>query len=193
MTMKRITLLAVACLVLGADVWGGMNWGFSAGAGLCVLRQKEVQEVYGSGFPVGAQAWTGWGNWKVSVGFEYLSESGQAVALNGEADEFPLKLKASSIPIALYYQVWMKDMFLAFGGGASYCWYEERWEDLDIVTEGKKWGPLLSFLAGYRLSPRWSVFGNIRYEPMPTGKSSLLVPEVKLGGLKIGAGVMFYL
>ena len=79
------------------------------------------------------------------------------------------------------------------GGGASYCWYEERWEDLDIATEGKKWGPLLSFLAGYRLSPRWSVFGNIRYEPMPTGKSSLLVPEVKLGGLKIGAGVMFYL
>jgi hypothetical protein len=43
------------------------------------------------------------------------------------------------------------------------------------------------------LGPRWSVFGNIRYEPMPTGKSSLLVPEVKLGGLKIGVGVMFYL
>ena len=45
----------------------------------------------------------------------------------------------------------------------------------------------------YRLSRRLSVFGETRYEPIPTGKSSLLVPEVKLGGLKIGAGVMFIL
>jgi len=127
------------------------------------------------------------------AGFEYLSERGQALPLEGGLDDFPLRLRVSSIPVTLFYQVWIKDIFLAVGGGASYSWYEERWEDLDIVVKGQKWGPLISFLAGYRFNPRWSVFGNIRYEPMPTGKSSLLVREVKLGGLKIGAGVMFTL
>jgi hypothetical protein len=66
-------------------------------------------------------------------------------------------------------------------------------EDLDIVVKGQKWGPFLALLGGYRLNPRWSVFGNVRYDPMPTGKSSLLVREVRLGGLKIGASVMFTL
>jgi hypothetical protein len=66
-------------------------------------------------------------------------------------------------------------------------------EDLDIVVKGQKWGPFLALLGGYRLNPRWSVFGNVRYDPMPTGKSSLSVREVRLGGLKIGAGVLFSL
>jgi len=193
MAMRRITLLAVVCLLLSVGSLAGMDWGLSAGAGMCTLRQKAVQDIYGAGFPSGVQAWAGSKNWIVSAGFEYMSERGQALPLDGGQDEFPLRLKVSSIPIALYLQFWIKDVFLAVGGGASYFWYEERWEDLDIITEGKKWGPLLSFLAGYRFSPRWSLFGNVRYEPMPTGKSSLQVPEVKLGGLKIGAGVMFYL
>jgi Outer membrane protein beta-barrel domain len=193
MAMKKAILFAVVCLILGADRLMGVDWGLSAGAGACLLRQKEVQDIYGSGFPFGVQAWSGSKNWRISVGYEYLSESGQAVALDGGSEEFPLKLKAGSIPIALYYQVGMKNIFLALGGGASYAWYEESWEDLDKTVKGHKWGPLVSFLAGYRFSPSWSIFGDIRYEPMPTGKSSLLVPEVKLGGLKIGAGVMFYL
>jgi hypothetical protein len=193
MAMRRITLLAVVCFILGTDSLAGMDWGFSAGAGICLLRQKEVQDIYGAGFPFGVQAWTGSKNWIVSAGFEYLSERGQALPLDRGPDEFPLRLRVTSIPVTLFYQVWLKDVFLAVGGGASYCWYEERWEDLDIVVKGQKWGPLISFLAGYRFNPRWSVFANVRHEPMPTGKSSLLVREVKLGGLKIGAGVMFTL
>jgi len=191
--MRKITLLVVVCFVLVADSLAGMDWGFSAGAGMCLLRQKEVQDIYGPGFPSGIQAWAGSKNWIVSVGFEYMSERGQALPLDGGQDEFPLKLKVSSVPIVLYLQFWIKDVFLALGGGASYFWYEERWVDLDIITEGKKWGPLISFLAGYRFSPRWSLFGNVRYEPMPTGKASLLVPEVRLGGLKICASLMLYL
>jgi len=193
MVMRKTALLAVVCLILGADSLKGTDWGFSAGAGMCLLRQKGVRDVYGSGFPIGIQAWTGWNNWRVSVGLEYLSEHGQAVSLDGGQDEFPLRLRVTSIPIALYCQVWIEDVFLAVGGGANYFWYEERWEDLDIVVKGQKWGSLLSFLGGYRLNPRWAVFGNVRYDPMPTGKSSLLVPEVKLGGLKIGAGIIFSL
>jgi hypothetical protein len=193
MAMRRMILLAVVCLILGADSLVGMDWGFSAGAGMFLQRQKEVQDVYQTAFPVGVQAWTGWKNFRISVGFEYLSERGQALPLDGGPDEFPVRLEVTSIPVALFYQVWIKDVFLAAGGGASLSRYKERWEDLDIVVKGQKWGPLLSFLAGYRFSPRWSFFGNIRYEPMPTGKSSLLVQEVKLGGLKIGAGVMLCL
>lgn len=191
--MRRKILLALVFLVLTADSLAGLDWGFSVGGGICLLRQKEVSDVYGAGFPVGIQAWTGWRNWRVSVGFEYLSDHGQALPLDGGPDEFPLRLQVTSIPVVLFYQVWIKEVFLAAGGGASYCRYEERWEDLDIVVKGQKWGPFLCFQAGYRFSPRWSVFGDIRYDPMPTGKSSLLVPEVKLGGWKIGAGVMFYL
>ena len=191
--MRKATLLAALCLVLSAHSLAGIDLGFSAGAGICVLRQKAVRDVYGTGFPVGLQAWTGRKNWRVSVGFEYLSERGEAMPLDGGQDEFPLRLKVTSIPLLLYYQVWIKDVFLALGGGPSYSWYEERWEDLDIVTEGKKWGPVVSFLGGYQFSPRWSVFGNIRYDPMSTEKSSLVVPEVKLGGLKISAGILFFL
>jgi hypothetical protein len=82
---------------------------------------------------------------------------------------------------------------LAAGGGASYASYKETWDGLGIVVKGNKWGPFIALIGGYRLNPRWSVFGNFRYEPMPTGKSSLLVREVKLGGLKIGAGILFCL
>jgi hypothetical protein len=191
--MRKAVLFAVVCLILGADRLWGMDWGLSAGARACLLRQKAVQDIYGPGFPFGVQAWSGSRNWRVSVGFEYLSESGQALALDGGSEEFPLKLRVSSIPVILYYQVDIKNVFLAAGGGASCSWYKESWEGLDILVKGHKWGPLISFLAGFRLSPRWSIFSDIRYEPMPTGKSSLLVPEVKLGGLKIGAGVMFRL
>lgn len=193
MKMRRAILLAVVCLFLGSGSLVGMEWGVSAGADICLFRQKAVQDIYGAGFPFGIQVWSGWKNWRVSVGFEYLPERGQALPLSGGTDEYPLRLKVTSIPLVIYYRVWLKDVFLAAGGGASYSWYEEKWEDLEIITEGQKWGPLLSFLAGYRFSPRWSVLGSIRYEPVPTGKSSLLVEEVKLGGLKIGAGIMFSL
>jgi len=191
--MRRTALLVAVCFLIGADSLTGMDWGVSVGAGACLLRQQAVQDIYGTGFPVGVQGWTGGKNWRFSVGLEYLSEHGQALSLDGGADEFPLRLKVTSIPIVLYYQAWLKDVFLALGGGASYLWYEERWEDLDIITKGNNWGPVISFLGGYRFSPRWSVFGNVRYEPMPTGKSSLLVPEVKLGGLKLTVGILLSL
>jgi len=193
MTMKRAVLLGIVCLVLGAGSLAGMDWGVSAGANILTLRQKDVQDMYGAGFPVGVRAWSGWKNWRISVGWEYLSERGQALPLSGGLEEFRLRLRVTSIPIVLYYQIGIKDVFLAAGGGASFAWYEESWEDLDIVVKGQKWGPILSFLAGYRLSRRLSVFGETRYEPIPTGKSSLLVPEVKLGGLKTGAVVMLTL
>jgi len=191
--MRKTALLVAVCFLIGADSLTGMDWGISAGAGVCLLRQRAVQDTYGAGFPVSVQGWTGGKNWRFSVGFEYLSEHGQAMALDGGQEEFPLSLRVTSIPVAVYYQFWIKDVFLALGGGANYFWYEERWEGLDIITEGKKWGPLISFHGGYRLNPRWSVFGEIRHEPMPTGKSSLLVPEVKLGGLKLIAGILFSL
>jgi hypothetical protein len=193
MVMRKTTFLAVVCLILGADSLRATDWGFSAGASLCLLRQKAVQDVYGIGFPIGIQAWTGWKNVRISAGLEYLSDSGRALPLDDGQDDFLLRLTVTSIPVAVYYQTWIRDIFLAAGGGANYSWYEERWEDLDIVIKGQKWGPFLALLGGYRLNPRWSVFGNIRYDPMPTGKSNLLVPEVKLGGLKIGVGVMFTL
>jgi hypothetical protein len=193
MVMRKTTLLAVVCLVLGAASLRAADWGFSAGASMCLFRQHEVQDVYGSAFPVGVQVWTGWENWRISAGLEYLSDGGQAFPLDNGQDSFPLRLTVTSVPVAVYYQAWIKDVFLAAGGGISYSRYEERWEDLDIVVKGQKWGPFLAFLGGYRLSPRWSIFANIRYDPIPTGKSSLLVQEVRLGGLKIGAGVMFTL
>ena len=193
MTMRKAAGFVVLGLILGAAPLAGVDWGISAGAGFLTLRQKDVQDIYGSGFPVGVRAWSGSKNWRLSVGLEYLSERGRALPLSGGSDEFPLMLKVTSIPIVLYYQVETKNIFIALGGGASYAVYKESWEDLDIIVEGNKWGPVLSLLAGYRLGPRLSVFGETRYEPIPTGKSSLLVEEVKLGGLKIGAGVMFYL
>jgi len=191
--MRKTIFLVVMCLILGADSLSGMDWGFSAGAGMCLLRQKEVQDVYGIGFPIGIQAWTGWKNVRISAGLEYLSENGRALPLDGGQDDFPLRLIVTSIPVAVYYQTWIRDIFLAAGGGFSYSWYKEKWAGLDIVVKGQKWGPFLALMGGYRLNRRWSVFGNIRYDPIPTGKSSLLVPEVKLGGLKISAGVMFTL
>lgn len=193
MTMRKTALPAIVCVILGAHSLVAMDWGFSAEANILTLRQKAVQDMYGAGFPVGVRAWSEWKNWRLSVGLEYLDERGKALPLSGGSEEFPLRLKVTSIPIVLYYQVDAKDLFIALGGGAGYAMYKESWEDLDIVVKGQKWGPVLSLLAGYRLSPRLSVFGDLRYEPIPTGKSSLLVPEVKLGGLKIGAGVMFSL
>jgi hypothetical protein len=193
MIMRRAALLVVLGTVLAAGSLAGMDWGISARAGVLTLRQKGVQDMYGTGLPVGLAAWSGWKNWRLSVGFEYLSERGQALPLSGGEEEFPLRLKVTSIPSLLFYQIDAKDVFIALGGGASYAMFKESWEDLDIVTEGKKWGPVLSLLAGYRLGPRMSLFGDLRYEPMPTGKSSLLVEEVKLGGLKLGAGVMLHL
>jgi len=56
MAMKKAILFALVCLILGADPLMGMDWGLSAGAGACLLRQKEVQDIYGAGFPFGVQA-----------------------------------------------------------------------------------------------------------------------------------------
>jgi hypothetical protein len=191
--MKPQIFLAVVCLALGVQSLESADLAISAGANICLFRQKEVRDAYGSGFPVGIQAWAGGKNWRISVGLEYLSDNGRAFPLGGGTDEFPLKLTVTSIPVALYYQAWIQDVFLAAGGGVSYSRFKEEWEGLDIVVKGQKWGPYLVLMGGYRANPRWSVFGNVCYDPIPTGKSSLLVPEVKLGGLKIGAGVMFYL
>jgi len=160
--MRKTILLAVMCLFLGAYPLTGMDWGFSAGAGMCLLRQKEVQDVYGIGFPIGIQAWTGWENVRISAGLEYLSENGRALPLDDKQDDFPLRLTVTSIPVAVYYQTWIRDIFLAAGGGVSYSSYKEKWEGLDIVVKGQKWGPFLALMGGYRLNPRWSVFGNVR-------------------------------
>jgi hypothetical protein len=191
--MRKTILVALGLLILVADSSAGMEWGLSAGASLFIQRQKEVGDIYHAAFPVGVQVWSGSKNVILSIGFEYLSATGQALPLDGGEEEFPLRLRVSSVPITLHYRFWIKDIFLMLGGGADYFRYEERWEDLDIVTEGKEWGPVISFLAGGRFGPRWSAFGGIRYEPMSTGRSSLLLEEVKLGGLKLTAGVVFLL
>jgi hypothetical protein len=193
MGMKTRAILALAGIALCAPSLAAVDLAVSAGANICLLRQKELREAYGSSFPVGLQVWSGWKNWRLSVGLEYLSDTGRAFPLDGGQDDFPLRLRVTTIPVGIYYQVWVKDVFLAFGGGTGYTWFEEKWVDLDIVVKGKNWGPFAAFIGGYRVNPRFSVHGSVRYDPMPTGKRSFLVPEVKLGGLKVGAGIMFFL
>jgi hypothetical protein len=191
--MKARTLIAVLAVSLGVPAFATAELAFSAGANVCLLQQKEVREAYGSSFPVGLQVWSGVKNWRFSVGLEFLSDNGRAFSPAGGQDDYPLRLTVTTIPVGIYYRVWVKDVFLAVGGGLGYTWFEEKWEDPDIVVEGKKWGPFAAFFGGYRVNPRWAVYGSVRYDPMPTGKGTLLVPEVKLGGLKIGAGIMFFL
>jgi hypothetical protein len=108
--------------------------------------------------------------------------------LGGGQDDFPLRLRVTTIPVGISYQVWIEDVFLAAGGGLEHTWFEEKWEDLDIVIKGKKWGTFAALFGGYRINPRWSVYGSVRYDPMPTGKSSFLVPEVKLGASRSAPG-----
>jgi opacity protein-like surface antigen len=193
MGMKARTLTAVLVVVLVVPAFAAADVAVSAGANVCLLRQKEVREAYGSSFPVGLQVWSGWKNWRFSVGLEFLSDGGRAFSSGGGQEDYPLRLTVTTIPVGIYYQVWIKDLFLAFGGGTGYTWFEEKWEDLDIVVKGKNWGAFAAFFGGYRVNPRFSVYGSVRYDPMPTGKGSLLVRQVNLGGLKIGAGIMFFL
>jgi hypothetical protein len=191
--MKKRAALAVLCLLLGTASASAMNLGFSVGLGISYPTQRIVRDIYGTGFPFGARVWGGNGSFLVSTGIDYLSNRGQALAPNGESDVYPLTLTVTSIPIAIYFLSDRGKFFYAFGGGAYYSRYQEKWEDLDIVATGRKWSWLAEFMGGYDLDEKISLFGSFGYVPMHTGRGSLVAYNIQLGGFRLTAGILLLL
>jgi hypothetical protein len=158
----------------------------SFSGGFFFPRQKEFKDMYGDGNPYAFEIRTRvLKNFCLSSGLEYLKQQGHAL---GDGEEYPLEFKMTTIPFTIFYRHPLKKTFLSLGLGASYNSFEEKWETVEISFEDKKWGYFIFFSIEYRLVRRLSVLANLKYESLPTGKGSLLVKNVNLGGLKLFAG-----
>ena len=161
-------------------------------------QDDSFRKVYGTVFPLTIEAGVGIiKNFGLAAGYDWTSKKGQALALDQGEDLFPVHFEMISIPVSIFYQYGGKlggvPVGLVFGLGASWHSYHENWETVDLTSQGKKWGPLVYATIDFRLFSRVGVFTSLRWESISTGQASLLSDNVNLGGIKLLAGMIFYL
>jgi len=185
----------LAGLVVGLGLAGAaraQELSISLAAGSFSASQAAYRRIYGSGVPLAADVWLKLkGNIGFSAGFSRLTDKGRAVPLGEDGAEYPLKFRRTSIPVIAFYQIDLNAVAVRFGAGLCFHRYEETWETVDLGFKGNKASPRFVIAASVALLGRFSLFGSLTYDTIPTGAGSPLVQAVNLGGLQLLGGVVF--
>jgi len=193
--MRARRIVPGLALLLGLAASGGaQEMGLHAASGAFLANDAVFREIYGGSVPLVAEIWLKTkGPFGVSTGLAWLEDGGLAIAQGGGDEEYPLKLRRTTIPIVAFYQLDLKAVHLRFGAGLGIHKYRELWTTEDIVYEGSKVSPRFVFQAWKRLAGRLSVVGTFVYEGVSTGAGSVLASSVDLGGYQLLGGLSYRL
>lgn len=169
-----------------------------AGAGIMRPQEDSFKEIYGNCFPLSLEVNVRLSdNYGLAVGLDWINEKGKALPLDQGGEEFLLHFKMISIPVSVFYEfsgrLGSVPLGIDLGLGVNWHSYKESWETAELISRGKKLGLLVYGTVDFRLFSRVALFTSLRYESVPTGKSSLLNEKINLGGVKLLTGIAFYL
>jgi len=171
------------------------RFSISISAGVFYPLQESFRKLYGSmEWPGSFQI-----NYKLSrevflfSGFRYLSSHGETMIVGQEymPENHPIKLSVYSAKLGIFFASVQRRFFIFLGGGASYNFYKERWEETPISFEDKRFGFVAQGGAEYSLSRKFSLVGRIEYSSIQTKSGSKLESEIDLGGIEFSLGLSF--
>lgn len=185
--------LALAALLLGlAPAAPGQELSVSFGAGGSFPSSSANRRIYGSGPSVAADISLRLrGHLGLSLGYGRLADSGSAVPAGEGQDVFPLKIRRTSIPVLLFYELDAGPATFRLGAGFGFHSFSETWQTVDFEFRGHKVAPRLALAVGVKILGPVSLMGSACYESIPTGAGSALDPNVDLGGFQIFGGLAF--
>jgi hypothetical protein len=193
--MRARRIVPALALILGLAASGAaQEAGLHVASGAFLANDAVCREIYGATMPLMAEIWLKTkGPFGVSSGLTWLADDGLAIAQGGGSEEYPLKLRRTTIPVIAFYQLDLKAVHLRFGAGLGIHKYRELWTTEDIVYEGSKVSPRFVFQAWKRLAGRLSFVGTFVYEGVSTGAGSVLASSVDLGGYQLLGGLSYRL
>jgi hypothetical protein len=191
--MNARRLAAVFLAVLGLAAAGrAQELSISLAAGSFRASEEAYRGIYGSSVPFSVDVWLKLkGPFGLGAGFATLGDKGKAVPMGEGGAEYPVKLRRTSIPVVVFYQLGLKAVDIRLGAGLGAHRYEETWETVDLGFKGSKVSPRFFAAASVDLLGRLSLFGSAIYDTVPTGAGSPLVGKVNLGGVQILGGILF--
>jgi hypothetical protein len=185
--------IAVFLLVLGLTAAArAQELSLSLAAGSFSASEKAYREIYGPGVPFSVDVWLKLkGHFGLAAGYGWVGDTGLAVPMDGGDAEYRVEFRRTSIPVVVFYQLDFKAFDIRLGAGLCAHRYEETWETVALGFKGNKVSPRFVMAASVALLGRFSLFGSVTYDTIPTGAGSPLVNEVNLGGLQLLGGVVF--
>jgi hypothetical protein len=189
--MKAGRRIVVVLVLLGlAAAARAQELSVSFAAGSFRASEAAYREIYGPSLAFSADVWLMLkGHLGLGAGFERIGDDGRAVPMGQDGEEYPVKLRRTSIPLVVFYRLDLNAVDIRVGAGLCAHRYGETWETVDLGFAGNKVSPRFFTAATVALSGRLSLFGSATYDTIPTGAGSPLVNEVNLGGLQLLGGV----
>lgn len=189
--MRRVPLGLALFLALALAAQA-QRLSFSLSSGIFSPGQEMYREIYGSGVPVSFEGWldfkSGFG---LSAGVIRLRDSGMAVAVSGDGEEYPLRFERLSVPVTFFFVIRTGGMVLRLGAGLAYHSYREKWQTVDLGYEGTRLAPRLAAAFEAPVFGRLSLLFSLVHETITTGVPSPLGRNVTLGGFQVLGGVAF--
>jgi len=191
MNARRLAAVFLAVLGLAAAA-RAQGLSVSLAAGSFRASEQAYRGIYGSSVPFSGDIWLKLkGHFGLGAGFATLGDAGMAVPMGEDGAEYPVKLRRTSIPVVVFYQLDLKAVDVRLGAGLGAHRYVETWETVDLEFKGNKVSPRFFAAASVALFGRLSLFGSATYDTIPTGAGSPLVDEVNLGGFQVLGGILF--
>jgi len=181
--------LAALAAAAGPPAAAAQALDMSVLAGVHGARERGFRDIYGAAIPFGLELRFLMRQIGFSVGGFTLGRAGTAISQDGGAENYPVKIRMTSLPVTAFLRVPWERAHLDLGLGAVRTSYAETWTAGGFRAEGSAWGFLIGLNAEYNLTARVALSGSVRFFSVPTGRDSLFGSAIDLGGFQVLAGV----
>jgi len=171
--------------------------GVTLASGVIVPSQEAVRSLYGrTQVPFHGQVnfFLGRG-FSLFAGVRYVRQKGstQVAGRTIVEEHHPLEFRMVSARAGPEFSVSLRAVHFTMGMGLSHNWVQERWLDVPLNNDLKKWGLFVRAGIDLDLGRQWAIILRLEYSTVPTGRKTALGPRVNLGGNEVILGLLFRL
>lgn len=153
------------------------------------------REAYGGAVvPLSAQLEVpvGWKGLFAFGGARYVRASGEASSMGLLPVVVPLRFRQASIRGGLGWRFRAGAWAVSLAGGPSLDWYREEWEGFGLVVTGRAAGLATQLSASRPISRRFGLVARGEFTAANADpRQDPTLPEANLGGVDLGAGLVF--
>lgn len=198
----RLAVLVMAIAATGASTaraqappgGGGGRVEVSIAAAVSRPADALFREAYGGAVvPLSAQLEVpaGWKGLFAFGGARYVRASGEAASMGLLPVVVPLRFRQTSIRAGLGWRLRAGSWAVSLAGGPSLNWYREEWKGFGLVVTGREPGLVAQLSASRPISSRFGLVARGEFTTANADpRQDPTLPEAKLGGVDLGAGLV---
>jgi hypothetical protein len=134
----------------------------------------------------------GWKGLFAFGGARYVRASGEASSMGLLPVVVPLRFRQSSVRAGLGWRFRAGACAVSLAGGPSLNWYREQWEGFGLVVTGREPGLVAQLSASRPISRRFGLVARGEFTTANADpRQDPTLPEANLGGVDLGAGLVF--